>query len=66
MVENDAVIGRPLYELAIGRRFGLMLMEIRRRGKRIVYDDNTVLEKNDVLTVLGTPHPDRGYGRIHG
>ena len=66
IVENDAVIGRPLGELAIGRRFGLMLMEIRRRGKRIAYDDNTVLEKNDVLTVLGTPHQIEAMGEFMG
>ena len=66
IVENDAVIGRPLNELAIGRRFGLMLMEIRRRGKRIAYDDNTVLEKNDVLTVLGTPHQIEAMGEFMG
>ena len=66
IVENDAVIGRSLDELAIGRRFGLMLMEIRRRGKRIAYDDNTVLEKNDVLTVLGTPHQIEAMGEFMG
>ena len=66
IVENDAVIGRPLHELAIGRRFGLMLMEIRRKGKRIAYDDNTVLEKDDVLTVLGTPHQIEAMGEFMG
>jgi len=66
IVENDAVIGRPLHELAIGRRFGLMLMEIRRRGKRIAYDDDTVLEKDDVLTVLGTPHQIEAMGEFMG
>jgi len=66
IVENDAVIGRPLHELAIGRRFGLMLMEIRRRGKRIAYDDNTILEKDDVLTVLGTPHQIEAMGEFMG
>ncbi|BAF71861.1 aspartate:alanine exchanger family transporter [Sulfurovum sp. NBC37-1] len=66
IVENDAVIGRPLHELAIGRRFGLMLMEIRRKGKRIGYDDNTVLGKNDVITVLGTPHQIEAMGEFMG
>jgi len=66
IVENDAAIGHTLEELAIQRRFGLMLMEIRRRGKRIVYDENTVLEKNDVLTVLGTPHQIEAMGGYMG
>jgi len=66
IVENDAVIGHPLNELAIGRRFGLMLMEIRRKGKHIEYDDNTVLEKNDVITVLGTPHQIEAMGEYMG
>jgi len=66
IVENEAVIGQPLYELAIQRRFGLMLMEIRRRGKRIEYDEHTRLEKDDVITVLGTPHQIEAMGEYMG
>jgi putative transport protein len=66
IVENNDVIGHTLQELAIHRRFGLMLMEIRRKGKHIEYDENTVLEKNDVLTVLGTPHQIEAMGKYMG
>ena len=66
IVENNDIIGHTLQELAIHRRFGLMLMEIRRKGKHIEYDENTVLEKNDVLTVLGTPHQIEAMGKYMG
>ena len=66
IVENVDVTGHTLQELAIHRRFGLMLMEIRRKGKRIKYDENTVLQKNDVLTVLGTPHQIEAMGEYMG
>ena len=53
VVENDTVIGQTLEALAIHRRFGLMLMDIRREGKHLDFDEDTVLKKDDVLTVTG-------------
>jgi len=66
IIENEDIIDHTLRELSIHRRFGLMLMEIRRKGKRIEYDENTVLQKNDVLTVLGTPHQIEAMGEYMG
>jgi len=66
IVENSDVIGHTLQELAVHRRFGLMLMEIRRKGKRIECDENTILKKNDVITVLGTPHQIEAMGEYMG
>jgi len=56
IVESDAVAGITLGELSIHRRFGLMLMEIRRKGKLLPYDETFLLQKDDLLYVIGTPH----------
>jgi putative transport protein len=56
IVENADVIGHTFAEVAAHRRFGLMVMELRRNGKRIEVTPETVLEKNDVITVMGPPH----------
>jgi putative transport protein len=56
VISNSDVIGHTLADIAIHRRFGLLLMELRRNGKHIDYDENTRVEQNDVLTVIGTPH----------
>jgi putative transport protein len=56
IVENADVIGHTFSEVAAHRRFGLMVMELRRKGKRIEVTPETVLEKNDVITVMGPPH----------
>ncbi len=66
IVSNDDVVGHTLEELAIHRRFGLLLMETRRNGKHISYDLSTRLEKGDVLTVIGSPHQIEAIGEYMG
>jgi len=56
IVESDAVVGVTLGALSIHRRFGLMLMEIRRGGKVLRYNEMSTLQKDDLLHVVGTPH----------
>jgi len=66
VVSNNDVIGHTLSEVAIHRRFGLLLMELRRNGKHIDDNENTILEKSDVLTVIGTPHQIEAMGEYMG
>jgi putative transport protein len=66
IVSNKDVIGFTLGELQINRRFGLLLMEIRRAGKHIDHNENTVLKKGDVLTVIGAPHQIEAMGEYMG
>ena len=66
VVSNHDVIGHTLSEVAIHRRFGLLLMELRRNGKHIDDNENTILEKSDVLTVIGTPHQIEAMGEYMG
>jgi len=66
IVENSDVVGHTLGELAIHRRFGLMLMDVRRNGKHLEYDETTVLKKNDILTVMGPPHQIEAMGEYVG
>jgi len=66
IVSNRDVIGFTLGELQIHRRFGLLLMEIRRAGKHIEHNENTVLKKGDVLTVIGAPHQIEAMGEYMG
>ena len=66
IVSNPDVIGLTLGELQINRRFGLLLMEIRRAGKHMEHDENTVLKKGDVLTVIGAPHQIEAMGEFMG
>ena len=66
IVSNQDVIGFTLGELQINRRFGLLLMEIRRAGKHIVHTENTILKKGDVLTVIGAPHQIEAMGEYMG
>jgi putative transport protein len=66
VVKNRDVIGHTVGELAIHRRFGLMLMEIHRQGKRLDWDASTVLQKDDVMTVMGPPHQIEAMGEYIG
>jgi len=66
IVENENIVGHTLQELAIHRRFGLMIMEIRRKGKPLEYDEGTVLEPNDVITVLGPQRQIEAMGEYVG
>jgi len=66
IIENSDIIGHTLEELSIHRRFGLLLLEIRRKGKHIASDEKTVLKKGDVLTVIGTPHQIEAMGEYMG
>ena len=66
IVSNKDVTGFTLGELQISRRFGLLLMEIRRNGKHIIHNENTVLQKGDVLTVIGAPHQIEAMGEYMG
>ena len=66
IVDNSDIIGRTLDELSIHRRFGLLLMETRRKGKHLSRDEKTVLQKGDVLTVIGAPHQIEAMGAYMG
>ena len=66
VISNSDVIDHTLAEIAIHRRFGLLLMELRRNGKHIEHDEHTRLEKNDVLTVIGAPHQLEAMGEYMG
>lgn len=66
IIENNDIIGHTLEEFSIHRRFGLLLLEIRRKGKHIAHDAKTVLQKGDVLTVIGAPHQIEAMGEYMG
>ena len=66
VVTNSNILGHTLAEIAIHRRFGLLLLELRRRGKHVPHDESTSLEENDVLTVIGTPHQIEAMGEYMG
>lgn len=66
IINNKDVAGHTLEELAIHRRFGLLLMEIRRNGKHIRSDLSTRLQQGDVLTVIGAPHQIEAMGEYMG
>ncbi len=66
IVSNSTVVGLSLSEIAIHRRFGLLLMEIRRKGKHIDPSDTVKLELGDVLTVIGSPHQIETMGEYMG
>ena len=66
IISNENVVGLSLEDLAISRRFGLLLMELRRKGKHIHHDQSTVVENGDVLTVIGSPHQIEAMGEYMG
>ncbi len=66
VISNTDIIGHTLAEVAIHRRFGLLLMELRRKGKHIEHDENLKLEEGDVLTVIGSPHQIEAMGEYMG
>ena len=66
VVTNPDITGFTLGELQINRRFGLLLMEIRRAGKHMSHNENTSLKKGDVLTVIGAPHQIEAMGEYMG
>ncbi len=53
IVLNKSVIGQPLGEINIPRRFGLLLLHIRQLGVKIPYNEDTKLQQGDILTVVG-------------
>ncbi|WP_309498061.1 TrkA C-terminal domain-containing protein [Sulfurovum sp.] len=53
IVTNSDIIDQTLADISIHRSFGLFLMEVRRKGKRIKHDAMFQLELGDVLTVTG-------------
>jgi putative transport protein len=55
IVTNSDISDQTLADISIHRSFGLFLMEIRRKGKRIKHDAMFHVELGDVLTVTG-PH----------
>lgn len=66
IVENEDISGSTLNELQIQRRFGLLLVEIRRKGKHVTSDENLTFQKGDVLTVIGAPHQIESIGEYMG
>ncbi len=66
VVTNSDILDHTLGEIAIHRRFGLLLLELRRHGKHVPHDESTRLEENDVLTVIGTPHQIEAMGEYMG
>lgn len=53
IVSNSDITDQTLADISIHRSFGLFLMEVRRKGKRIKHDAMFQLELEDVLTVTG-------------
>jgi len=66
IIENEDVAGHRLDDLAIHRRFGLLLMQIKRKGKHVSRRDDLILKKGDVLTVIGAPHQIEAMGEYMG
>jgi len=66
IITNEDVVGHRLDDLAIHRRFGLLLMQIKRKGKHVSRRDDLILEKGDVLTVIGAPHQIEAMGEYMG
>lgn len=56
IVTNSDISDQTLADISIHRSFGLFLMEIRRKGKRIKHDAMFHVELGDVLTVTGPHH----------
>lgn len=56
IVTNSDIPAQTLADISIHRSFGLFLMEITRKGKRIKHDSMFHLELGDVLTVTGPHH----------
>jgi putative transport protein len=66
IIDNNEVVGHRLDDLAIHRRFGLLLMQVKRKGKHVSRKDDLILEKGDVLTVIGAPHQIEAMGEYMG
>ena len=64
IIKNSDIFGLTLSEIAIHRRFGLFLMELRRKGKPVQNDE--ILQENDVLTVIGAPRQIEAMGEYMG
>jgi len=66
IVQNTQMEGVTLKEVAIQRRFGLFLVDIRRNGKRMGNDLKITLKQGDLLMVMGTPHQIEAMGEYMG
>jgi putative transport protein len=66
IINNNDIVGHSLNDLAIHRRFGLILMQIKRKGKYISLKNDLILKKGDVLTVIGAPHQIEAMGEYMG
>jgi len=53
IVMNKVAVGRRLEELELARRFGLMLLNVRRMGVETPMSPDSQLEKGDTLQVVG-------------
>ncbi len=53
IVMNKEAVGRRLEELELARRFGLMLLNVRRMGVETPMSPDLQLEKGDTLQVVG-------------
>jgi putative transport protein len=53
VVLNKQVIGKPLSEIEVQRRFGLMIARITQLGIEVPHSNDIELGKGDILTVVG-------------
>lgn len=54
VIQNPDINGLSCAEIAIGRRFGLFVINIQRNGLHLPTQGDTKLQENDLLTVVGT------------
>ena len=66
IITSPEVIGKPLGELELSRNFGLFLLEIIRQGKRLPHDYSQQIEKDDILSVIGSPNQIDAFGTYVG
>ncbi len=66
VITNTDIIGMPISDIKIAKDFGLFLLEIKRQGKVLPYQDSLVLKKNDLLGVIGAPAQIEAFGAYLG
>jgi putative transport protein len=66
VVTNTEVVGKKLTDIEIAKNFGLFLLKVMRKGK-ILQDDNViVLQKGDLLGIVGAPDQIESFGSYIG
>lgn len=66
ILTNKHYAGAKLRDLDLLRTHRVVISRISRFGFTFVPDSNTTLERNDILTVVGTPDNITAYGKLIG